>query len=114
MALLNGRTPEEMASEIIADAVENQVIEIDGVRFQELEKLARYDNRDSLKADFEKNKDRLMKDSVEKLIADKFKAIEKYQTKREQDKRMQYFLLLRAKGMNLEEAERISKINEIV
>lgn len=117
MALLNGRTPEELASEIVTEAIEPQMLEIDGVRSQELDSLARYISRDAIQVKgetwFNKNRDRLRQEAVEKLIHDKFDAIMKYMTKKEQDAKMQYFLLLRAKGMSLEQAEKESGINQV-
>ncbi len=116
MALLEGKTPEVVAHEIM-NQLEDQLINIDGMKSTELDSVARYLHRDTIQIKgekyWEKNKDRLRSEVVEKLIHDRFEAITKYITKKEKDAKMEYFLLLRAKGMNLEDAEKESGINQV-
>lgn len=113
MPLLNGKTPEEVAADVM-DQLEDQLVTVDGMRSTELDSIARYINRDSIQLRgekfWEKNKDRLRTETINKLISLKFESITNYITKRERDAKMEYFLLLRSKGMSVEDAEKESGI----
>ncbi len=117
MALLNGQTPEEIASEAIEQVTEDVLVTINGTFNQKLESLTRYQNRDIIQMRSEKwyesHKDELKQNVIEKLITDKFKAVTDYMTKKENDAKMTYFLMLRSKGISLEEAEKLSGINQV-
>lgn len=109
------KTAEEITKEIMTKVTEDVLITISGTVNENLEALAKYDNRDTIQIRgekfFEKQKEHLMREVIEKLITDKFKAVKKYLDKKENDAKMQYFLLLRSKGVSLEEAEKMSGIN---
>lgn len=111
------KTPEQIAADIMKAATEDVLITIGGTFAQKLEAIASYNARDTsaLRGErwFEKNKSRLMDEAVEKLIADRHKALNAYQTKKEQDNKMQYFLLLRSKGMDAEQAYKESGCDQI-
>lgn len=115
MALLEGKTAEQIAHDIIEKATEDCLFTISGTVNENLESLTRYVHRDMIQMRgenyFTKQKDTLIRDVVEKLITDRFDAVKKYLNKKETDAKMQYFLLLRSKGIGLEEAEKMSGIN---
>ena len=117
MALLNGKTPTEIASEVVAEAVKESKLAIGGTFVTKLKALTRYSNRDVIQmrseAWYTKEEDRLMQEVIEKLIGDKHKAVTDYMTKKENDAKMAYFLMLRSKGISLEEAEKLSGINQL-
>jgi hypothetical protein len=117
MALLNGKTPEQIASETIAEAVKESKLAISGTFVIKLKALTRYQNRDVIQmrneAWYLKEEERLMQDVLEKLIGDKHKAVTDYMTKKENDAKMQFFLMLRSKGISLEDAEKQSGINQV-
>jgi hypothetical protein len=108
MATLNGKTPEQLATEIVKDAVESQMIEIDGVSSQHLDVLARYENRDTIQVRGEKfwtkNRDRLREETIVNLVNGRHKGLVKYLDKREQDAANSYFQKLVKGGMAKDEA----------
>lgn len=112
MTTLNGKTPEQMASEIVKDAVTSAMVEIDGVTSQHLDILARYDNRDTIQVRGErfwiKNQDRLREETLVELINNKHKGLVKYLDKREQDANNTYFQKLVAGGMDKEQAYKLA------
>ena len=116
MALLNGKTPTEIAADTM-ETLEDQVLQIAGMQFMQLESVARYLNRDKIQIRgekfWDKNKDSFLKTTIEKLIEDRFDAILKYQSKKEKDAKLEYFLLLRSKGMSIEDAEKESGIAQL-
>lgn len=110
MALLEGKTPEVMASEIINAAVADAVISISGTSAQKLATVVRYLNRDKISARgenwFRKNEDSLTSDAVETLVSAREKAITDYQNKKETQAKDELFRTLRARGVDLATAEK--------
>ena len=108
MALLNGKTAEELASEIVNDAVEDKLVSISGTAFQKLETIVRYLNRDKIQARgqawFDKNVDMLTTDAMETLINAREKAIVDYLAKKELNDKDEAFRTLVARGVNVQEA----------
>lgn len=108
MATLNGITPEQMAREIVNNAVESKMIEISGTSFQKLETVVRYLNRDKISARgegwFKKHFDSLTSDAVETLVTAREKAIVDYQNKKELQDKDELFRTLLARGTAIEVA----------
>ena len=112
MALLNGQTPKEIAEDIVNP--ESQMLELDGYVFENLVKITKYNHKDELavKSEFywNKEKDNLIADTLKKLINDKEKTLTKYMDKRQVEKNMEYFRLLRAKGVTIDEAAKMAGV----
>lgn len=108
MALLDGKTAETIAKEIINDAVEDKLVSISGTAFQKLETVVRYLNRDKIQARgvvwFERNVESLTTDALETLINAREKAIVDYLAKKELNDKDEAFRTLVARGINVQEA----------
>ena len=108
MALLEGKTAETIAKEIINDAVEDKLVSISGTAFQKLETVVRYLNRDKIQARgenwFNKNEEMLTTDALETLINAREKAIVDYLAKKELNDKDEAFRTLVARGINVQEA----------
>ena len=108
MALLEGKTAEAIAKEIIESAVEDKEVVISGTAFQKLETVVRYLNRDKIQARgqawFDKNVDMLTTDAMETLINAREKAIVDYLAKKELNDKDEAFRTLVARGVNVQEA----------
>jgi hypothetical protein len=108
MPTLEGKTPEQIAKEIINDAVEDKLVSISGTAFQKLETVVRYLNRDKIQARgqawFDKNVDMLTTDAMETLINAREKAIVDYLAKKELNDKDEAFRTLVARGINVQEA----------
>src|SRR5258706_7787095 len=104
MALLEGKTPETIAKEMINDAVESQMVEIAGTTAQKLATVVRYLNRDKISARgenwFRKNSDSLTTDAIETLVTAREKAITDYQNKKEVQAKDELFRTLCARGVD--------------
>lgn len=102
MALLDGKTAEEISREIM-ESTEDRVIEVTGLSCQALESLARYENRDSIANHGEhwyaKNKDHFEKVCLENILLAKKKQLDKYQAERQNDAQWKLFRLLVSKGV---------------
>lgn len=109
-------TPEEIAAKIIEEMKKTFLVEIDYKTNENLLSLAKYNNRDKIQMRgetyFNKSKDFLMREVIEKLINDKHETIVKYLRDKEKKGRMEYFLLLRSKGMSIEDAEKAAGLNQ--
>lgn len=110
MALLNGKTPDQIADEIVN--VDPEMIEMDGNVHQDLIKITRYQFRDVINVRgekyWEKNKADLISEAFKKLITDKADTLTKYVTAKENKAKADYFHLLRSKGMSIEDASKQS------
>jgi hypothetical protein len=108
MATMNGLTPEQLAKQIVNEAVESKMIEISGTSFQKLETVVRYLNREKIAARgdnwFKKNFDSLTSDAVETLVTAREKAIVDYQDKKELQAKDELFRTLLARGTAIEVA----------
>jgi hypothetical protein len=108
MALLNGQTAEQIAKDIINDAIEDKMVMVSGTSFQKLELVTRYLNRDKISARgdnwFKKNFDSLVTDCVETLVSAREKAITDYQNKKELQDKDELFRTLLARGIAIETA----------
>jgi len=105
-------TPEEIAKNAVADKKFDT--KMDSSAYDELIKITRYNNRDTINVRgekyWEKNKMDLINDSLVKLITDRSKALTKYIDKKEQDASMEYFRLLRSKGVSIEDAAKMANV----
>lgn len=108
MALLEGKTPEQIAADIVKDAAEEKMILVSGTAFQKLETVVRYLNRDKIAARgqtwFNKNHDTLITDAVETLVTAREKAITDYQNKKDLQAKDEQFRDLTARGVKADEA----------
>jgi hypothetical protein len=108
MPTLEGKTPEQIAKEIINDAVEDKLVSVSGTAFQKLETVVRYLNRDKIQARgqvwFDRNVDMLTTDAMETLINAREKAIVDYLAKKELNDKDEAFRTLVARGINVQEA----------
>lgn len=108
MALLEGKTPEQLAKEIVNDAVESVMLEISGIANQKLETVVRYLNKDKIQARgenwFNKNHEALISSAMETLIEAREKAITNYLDKKEQQAKDELFRDLIARGVKVEDA----------
>lgn len=108
MATVNGKTPEQLASEIVKDAVESLMIELPGTSKPRVETIVRYLNRDKISARgetwFKKNYDSLTTDCITELVDNREKAITSYLFKKEMTDKNIAFTDLLARGTPLEEA----------
>ncbi len=107
MALLEGKTPEQIAAEVM-EAIEDRVIEVSGLSCQALESIARYDNRDSIanrgEKWYAKNKDHFEKVTLENILVAKQKQLNKYQEERRISQQWESFRLLVSKGVEQSQA----------
>jgi len=109
-ATLNGKTPAQIAHDIVTDAVESVMVEISGTASQRLETVVRYLNRDKISARgetwFRKNHDSLTTDAIETLVTAREKAITDYQNKKELMAKDELFRTLVARGIPVAQAEK--------
>jgi hypothetical protein len=112
MATMNGKTPEQIATEIVKDAVQSSILEIDGVTSQHLDTLARKENKDAIETRgerfWQKNRDRFRQECVAELINKKHEALVKYIGKREQEMNLKYYNSLIEHGMQPNEAHKLA------
>ena len=112
MATLNGQTPEQIAKNIVSEAVAPQLIEIDGVTSQHLDKLARKANLTAIEAlgerHWNKNRDRFRAEVVSNFINSAFKQMVKQIEKREQEMSLTYYNALIRQGMQPNEAHKLA------
>jgi len=110
------KTPEQLAKEIVKDAVTTALVEVDGVCSQHLDTLARKENKDSIEARGEKfwlkNRDRFRQETVVDLINGKFDALVKYLDKREREMNQKYYDSLIGHGMQPNEAHKLAFNND--
>ena len=112
MAKLNGKTPVEIAKEIISEAIDPIMVEIDGVRGQELEELIRYKFSKKIYSKgekwFERNLDALRQEFLESIIKGLYKTRKKADEEQEKKDVLEYYQLLQSKGMPAQEAAYVS------
>jgi hypothetical protein len=104
MALLDGKTPEQIAAEIIEAAQKTEVIEISGTANQMLDKLLRYKYAQKIYAEgekwFEENRDSKATEWLEALIKSYYDQRVKADTKKAQDDQLEYVKVLVSRGVN--------------
>jgi hypothetical protein len=104
MAKMNGQTPEEMAADIVKAAVEPIVVEIDGVRGQELDELIRYRKAKHIYSKgekwFQNNLEEFRKELLETIISAQFVQRKKMDEKQEKTDALEYFQLLVSRGVD--------------
>lgn len=104
MAELNGKTPEEIAAEIIKAATESQMIEISGVANQNLTKILRYANAKKIYSKgekwFEDNLETLQTEWAEKVIKSQADQREKLDAKERENDSHEYVRILVSRGVN--------------
>ena len=103
MAKLNGKTPEEIAAEVIAAAVEPEMIEISGTANQDLTKILRYANAKKIYVKGEKwfaaNLTNLQTEWFEKIIKAQIKQRTKLDEKEAEAEKLEYFKILISRGV---------------
>ena len=108
MALLNGQTAEQIAKDIINKAVEPVIVEVDGVRGQELDELVRYKFSKKIyskgEAWFKRNVDALRQEFLESVIESQYKQRQKQDAAQIEKDNMEYYKLLVSRGMSPTEA----------
>jgi len=106
------QTPEQLSHEIVNP--KSEMIELDGVTYENLITITKYVHKDELavKSDryWEKSKDMLIENTITKLINDKADTLNKYIDKRKREKNMDYFRMLRAKGIDVAEAAKLAGV----
>jgi sulfur relay (sulfurtransferase) DsrC/TusE family protein len=112
MATLNGQTPQQIAKEIVKDAVTPSLIEIDGVTSQHLDILVRKDHRDEIDTRGEnfwrKNRDRVRQEYLTEMINGAHKQLIKYLEKREKEMNLKYYESLIKGGMSANDAHKLA------
>jgi cellulose biosynthesis protein BcsQ len=103
MATLEGKKPEQITAEIVKAAVENIVVEIDGVRGQELDELIRYKNARLIYSKgeryFQTHKEEMRKEFLESVIEAQFRQRKKLDEAVEKKEKLEYFQLLVSRGV---------------
>jgi len=108
MAEMNGQTPEAIASQIIAEATEPVLVELDAIRAQQLDELIRYKFSKKIYSKGErwlqKNLDNLRQEYLESIIESFHKSRVKADEKQTEADNMEYYKLLVSRGMSPQEA----------
>jgi|SRR5215831_7029806 len=108
MAELNGKTPEQIAKDVIEQATKDVKVSISGTSAQKLEVIVKYLNRDTILTRgenyFKKSVEALTTNALEELIEARHKAIVSYLAKREQEELDKTFHMLRKRGMSVQDA----------
>lgn len=108
MALLEGKTPEQIAAETIKQATEEKLLMISAQAYAQLVKLTRYNNRTTIfnrgEKSWTQNAETWIRESLEKLIDSRFDQLEKQMDKAQKDAANEYFQLLVSRGMDLKKA----------
>jgi|SRR5215471_11966005 len=104
MANLDGKTPEQIAAEIIAAATQTTMIEISGVATQNLEQILRYKYSKKIysKGDkwFQANFENLCTEFFEAVIESQFEQRKKLDAKQAEAEQYEYVQLLVSRGIN--------------
>lgn len=104
MAELNGKTPEEIAAEIIKAATESVMIEISGTTAQRLTQILRYANAKKIYTKGEKwfqaNLESIQTEWLEKVIEAQAKQREKLDAKERENDAHEYVKILVSRGVN--------------
>jgi hypothetical protein len=112
MATLNGQTPQAIAKEIVNDAVTPQLIEIDGITSQNLDKLARKSHLAEIDAlgerHWNKNRERYRNEFVVNFVRGAYKQLVKQLEKREREMAQTYYDSLIKSGMQPNEAHKLA------
>lgn len=102
MAELDGKTPQVIAKDIVKAAFESTMVELSGVRGQELDKIIRYKHSRELyskgEKHYEKMRDQWRSEFVERVIESTFTQQEKVIAKADLDAKVTYFNLLVSRG----------------
>lgn len=108
MALLEGKTAEQIAADVVKDAVENKLMEISAQTHQRLEKIARYQNRTTIfnrgERAWKENGEVWTVKALEYIVESRFDQLQKQMEKAEKDAANEYFQLLVSRGMPVAEA----------
>lgn len=104
MAELNGKTPEQIAAEIIKAATESVMIEISGTTAQRLNQILRYANAKKIYVKgekwFEQQLETLQTEWLEKVIEAQAKQREKLDAKERENDAHEYVKILVSRGVN--------------
>lgn len=104
MATLDGKTPEQLAHDIIEAMQKPVLIEISGVAGQNLEQVLRYKYAKKIysKGDkwFQQNMESLRTEFLENLIESQYDQRKKMDAKQEEADKFEYVKILVARGIN--------------
>jgi|SRR5215475_7531927 len=104
MATLDGKTPEQIAKDIIDAATQATVIEISGVAAQALEQVMRYKYAKKIYSKGEKwfkaNLENLQTEFIEKVIEAQYDQRKKLDSKQEEAEKHEYVAILVSRGVN--------------
>ena len=104
MAQFEGKSPEEIAAEIIKAATQSQMIEISGTAAQSLNTILRYANAKKIYVKgekwFENNLENLQTEWLEKIIESQAKQREKLDAKERENDTNEYVKILVSRGVN--------------
>lgn len=104
MAQLDGKTPEQIAAEIIEAATKSTFVEISGVATQNLEKVLRYKYAKKIYSKGEKwfsaNMENLQTEFIEGIIEAQFTQRQKLDEKQAEQEKHEYVQLLVSRGVN--------------
>jgi hypothetical protein len=104
MAELNGKTPEQIAAEIIKAATETIMIEISGVANQNLTQVLRYKYAKKIYSKgekwFQQNLETLQTEFVEGIIEAQYTQRQKADVKQEEADKHEYVQMLVSRGIN--------------
>lgn len=108
MALLEGKTAEVIAEEIMKDATEDVVMEFSSTTYQQITKLARYINRTTIfnrgERAWKENQDAWLRQALEQVVDARHTQLQKQMEKSEKDAANEYFQLLVSRGTPVPEA----------
>lgn len=111
MALLEGKTAEVIAHEVITE-LGDVVMEFSSTTYNQIEKLARYINRTTIfnrgERAWSENRDAWMRQALEQVIDARHTQLEKQMDKAEKDAANEYFQLLVSRGMEVKEAFKLA------
>ena len=104
MALLDGKTPQEIAGKIIEEATKEIVVKLDGVRGQDLDSLLKYKHAKQIYSKgmkwFDDNLDYLRKEFIENVIESQFDQRKKQDAAQSEKEKHEYFKLLISRGVD--------------
>lgn len=108
MATIEGKTPEQLAKEIVSAATTSVAMELNGVRVQELDKIVRYKHAQDIfsrgETYYNKMRDQWRVEILENFVAGTFKQQEKVIVAKEQKSKLDFYNLLVARGVPKDKA----------
>lgn len=103
MATVNGKTPEQMAKEIVQDAVKECLITVDGVTEQKIDDILKYRHAKDIYVKgqlwFQNNIDDLRREYVQDVVRANHVQRQKADAKAAQDEKLKYYTMLVSRGV---------------